>query len=46
MHQARDAGGDRIVFDAGELAGLAQRFGQQREEQAGAHAGFQHAARR
>ena len=43
MHQARDAGGDRIVFDAGELAGRAQRFGQQREEQAGAHAGFQHA---
>ena len=44
MHQARDAGGDRIVFDAGELAGAAQRLRQQREEQAGAHAGFQHAA--
>ena len=44
MHEARDAGGDRIVFDAGELAGRVQRFRQQREEQAGAHAGFQHAA--
>ena len=42
MHQPGDAGGDRVVFDAGELAGIAQRGGQQREEQAGAHAGFQH----
>ena len=44
MHKARDAGGDRIVFDAGELAGRAQRGREQGEEQAGAHAGFQHAA--
>ena len=44
MHEARDAGGDRVVFDAGQLAGLAQRLRQQREEQAGAHAGLEHAA--
>ncbi len=44
MHKAGDAGGDRIVFDAGEVAGRTQRGREQGEEQAGAHAGFQHAA--
>ena len=44
MHEAGDAGGDRIVFDAGELAGRTQRGREQGEKQAGAHAGFQHAA--
>ena len=33
-----------IVLDSGELAGRAQGDGQQGEEQAGSHAGFQHAA--
>jgi hypothetical protein len=44
MHEARDASGDRIIFDASELAGFAQRFRQQGEEQTGAHTGFQHAS--
>jgi hypothetical protein len=42
MHAAGDAGGHRIVFDAGQVAGAAQRRRQQGEEQASAHAGFEH----
>jgi hypothetical protein len=42
MHEARDTGSDRVVFDAGEAASSAQYLGQQSEEQAGAHARFQH----
>ena len=44
MHQAGDAGRHRIVLDAGQPAGPAQLLRQQREEQAGAHAGLEHAA--
>ena len=32
MHETRDTGGDRIVFDAGEIACATQRLGQQSEE--------------
>ena len=44
VDQCGDAGGDRVVLDAGQPRGVAQRFRHQREEQAGAHAGLQHPA--
>ncbi len=44
MDEAGNPGRHRIVFDAGELRCTAQCLGQQGEEQAGAHAGLEHAA--
>src|SRR5208283_2963751 len=44
MNEPGDARSDRIVFDAGEAGGFAQHHGHEREEQAGTHAGLQHAS--
>ena len=44
MDVAGDARGHRIIFDAGELRGVAQGCWEQAEEQTRAHARLQHTA--